>query len=76
MFPEQIGPFTTLSETAAAAVGAGVILGGFAAGIRGLAAGRRRADVEDRAFFGGYIGGAIGALIAILDLCLRYSVLK
>lgn len=69
----QIGPLTTLSEAAATAVGAGVVLGSVSWGIRGLLKRRPLREAERQALFGGYIGGAGGALLAFLDAVLRYG---
>lgn len=70
----QVGPLTTLFETAATAVGAGVVLGSVSMGVVGLALGWSRSDIEGRALSDGYIGGAIGAGVALLDILLRYGV--
>lgn len=69
----QIGPLTTLSEAAATAVGAGVVLGSVAWGIRGILKRRPLREAERQALFGGYIGGAGGAFLAFLDAALRYG---
>jgi hypothetical protein len=69
----QIGPLTAVLEATATAVGAGVVLGGVAAGILGLVQGASRADVEEKALASGYIGGGIGAALALVDLILRYA---
>lgn len=69
----QIGPLTTLSEAGATAVGAGVVLGSVAWGIRGLLKRRPLREAERQALFGGYVGGAFGALLAFLDVIFRYS---
>jgi hypothetical protein len=68
----QIGPLTNLTEALATAVGAGVVLLSVAAGGWGLAAGRSRDEVEEWALRGGYFGGGLGALVALLDVALRY----
>jgi hypothetical protein len=72
----QIGPLTTLSETAATAIGAGVVLGSVVAGIGGLLFRRSKSEVESGALFGGYAGGAAGGFLALLDVALRYGVPK
>jgi len=72
----QIGPLTTATEALATAVGAGVVLGGVAAGIWGLARGSSRAKTEENAFFIGYMGGGWGAVAALLDVFLRYGPIK
>ena len=67
----QIGPLTALSEAAATAVGAGVVLGSVSVGIIGLLAGWAAQRVELRALAGGYVGGAVGAVLALVDVVLR-----
>jgi hypothetical protein len=69
----QIGPLTTMFEAAAAAVGAGVVLGGVALGIGRLAVGWSRQRIERRALTDSYLGGIVGAAVAIIDLILRYG---
>jgi hypothetical protein len=68
----QIGPLTTLTEAAAAAVGAGVVLVSAVAGVWGLAARRARHEIEDLVLKGGYFGGGAGAAAAFVDVVLRY----
>jgi hypothetical protein len=69
----QIGPLTTLFEAAAASVGAGIVLGSVAIGAARLAAGWPRQRIERRALTDGYLGGVIGAAIAVIDVILRYA---
>jgi hypothetical protein len=69
----QIGPLTNLTEVAATAVGAGVVLLSVAAGGWGLATRRSRAEVEEWALKGGYIGGGFGAAMAVADVLFRYA---
>jgi len=73
MLLTQIGPLTTLSEAAATAVGAGVVLGSVALGISGLLARNSKREVEHWALLGGYAGGAAGAFLALVDAVLRYG---
>ena len=68
----EIGPLTTLLEGAAAAVGAGMLLGGFAAGLRGVLVGHPRPVLEGRALEGAYLGGLGGAAMSLADIILRY----
>lgn len=70
----QIGPLTNLTEAVAAAVGAGVVLLSVAAGVWALAVGRPRDEIEEWALRGGYFGGGLGALVALVDVVLRYLV--
>jgi len=72
----QIGPLTTLLESVATAVGAGVVLCSVMAGIVGLARGWSRRDVEGAAATAGYFGGGVGAVCALADVILRYGVWK
>jgi hypothetical protein len=69
----QIGPLTATLEAAAASVGAGVVLGSVALGVARLALGWPRHRIERRALTDGYLGGMFGAIIAVLDLLLRYG---
>ena len=73
MMLAQIGPLTALLESAAAAVGAGAVLGSVSMGFRGLLRRRPLRDVERGALSGGYLGGAIGAAIALVDILVRYG---
>jgi hypothetical protein len=68
----QTGPLTTALEAVATAVGAGIVIFSFAAGIWGLAVGLSKGDIENRALRGGYFGGALGAAIVAADVVMRY----
>ncbi len=70
----QIGFLTTVTEGAAAAVGAGVVLGGVAMGLWGLVTARPIGEVEEWALKGGYFGGGFGAVLALVDAILRYGI--
>lgn len=70
----QIGPLTTLTEAVASAVGAGVVLASVAAGVWGLTAGRTRHGIEGLVLKGGYFGGGVGAVVAFVDVVLRYVI--
>jgi hypothetical protein len=72
----QIGPATAVIEALATAVGAAAVLGSIAAGIWGLVRGSPRADIEDDALAGGYIGGGAGAVMALFDLILHYALTR
>ena len=72
----QIGPFTAVFETLAAAVGAGVVIGSVAAGMYGLWDRCPARKVERRALSGSYIGGAVGAAAAFVDAVIRYGIMK
>lgn len=69
----QIGPLTTMLEAAATAVGAGVVLGSVAMGVVGLVLGWSKLDIGNRALTDGYIGGVIGAGVALADILMRYG---
>jgi hypothetical protein len=69
----QIGPLTTMLEAAAASVGAGVVLGSVAIGVVRLAQGWSRQRIERRALTDGYVGGVFGAVVAFVDIILRYG---
>jgi outer membrane lipoprotein SlyB len=53
-------------ETLASSIGAGMVVGGFAGGARGLAK-RSRSDSEKGAVAGGYVGGAVGLTLLLID---------
>jgi len=72
----QIGPLTTVLEAVATAVGAGAVLGSVAVGVRGLWGRRPIHDIELRALPGGYVGGAGGAIFALIDTVIRYGIWK
>lgn len=76
MLLAQIGPLTTMLEAFAAAVGAGAVIGSVAVGIRGFWARRSIPDIELQALSGGYVGGAGGAVLVLLDVVIRYGVSK
>jgi hypothetical protein len=52
------------------------LLGGVAAGIRGMIRGSPKADIEENALADGYIGGGVGAALAFVDLILRYALAR
>jgi hypothetical protein len=69
----QIGPLTAVFEAFAAAVGAGIVLGGFALGIYRLTMRRPRDELEARVLADGYAGGLVGVLVTLIDLAVRYG---
>lgn len=69
----QFGPLTTLMEGAAAAVGAGILLGGFATGVAGLVLAWPRREFDARVLKDGYIGGLLGVAMMIADITFRYA---
>jgi hypothetical protein len=69
----QIGPLTILLEAFATAVGAGVVIGSVAVGVDGLWKQKPIREIERHALIGGYVGGATGAVFALIDVILRYG---
>lgn len=69
----QIGPATTAFVAMATVVGAGIVLGSFARGLFGLVASWPRREIEARVLEDGYVGGAIGVIVALVDLLLHYA---
>ena len=76
MVVAQIGPLTAMLEAFATAVGAGAVIGSVAVGIRGLWGRRSIQDVELQALSGGYVGGAGGAVLALIDVVISYGISK
>jgi hypothetical protein len=69
----HIGFATTVLESVATSVGAGMLLGGFVMGAVGVALGWDHKDLEERALRDGYIGGIAAVAFLIYDLA-RYIV--
>ena len=69
----EIGVFTGLAETAATAIGAGIVIGGFVAGGIGAVSGWDRAELDRRVPLAGYLGGLFVVALGLLDLVLRYG---
>jgi hypothetical protein len=69
-----IGFTTTILESVATSIGAGMLLGGFALGAAGLFLGWGREDLEKRALRDGYGGGLFAVGFLIFDLLMRYFV--
>lgn len=67
-----IGPITSFAGTLAAAVGAGILLGGFAAGTYRLMTGSSRRTLERHVLTDGYYGGVICVGLLLIDIALRY----
>ena len=70
----QIGHLTGVAEGLAAAVGAGMLLGGFGVGAFGLLVKRPRRVPQARVLDWGYYGGIVGMVLAVTDLVTRYGV--
>jgi len=60
-------------EALATVVGAGMLLGGFGAGIFGFFARQPRQFLEARVLAYGYFGGFLGIALALLDVVTRYG---
>ena len=63
----QIGPATEFLESLAAAVGAGVVLGGSVAGAIGIVVGWSRPKLDKRVLIFGYLGASVGAVAIGFD---------
>lgn len=50
----EVGPLSALLEASATAVGVGMVLGGFAAGLMSVVVGRSRDELERRTLKAGY----------------------
>jgi hypothetical protein len=70
----RIGPVTSVFETLATAVGAGVLLGGVLIGAAGMVAGWSRDEFAKRSLTDGYMGGLAGVCVVAVDLLVRYVV--
>lgn len=68
----QIGPLTSVLEQIAMALAAGAVVGSSTMGIAGLIARQSSVALERRAVGDGYLGAAIGALLALLDPVIVY----
>lgn len=66
-FLAAIGPATGILQAMAGAIGAGLVVGGFVGGIRALIVSRSRRASEGSAFVGGYVGGAFGLFLLLVD---------
>ena len=67
-----VGTFTGLAEAAATAIGSGMLIGGFIAGSIGTALRRDRKEIDQGVLGGGYFGGMVAAVLALVDLTIRY----
>lgn len=70
----QIGSITAAIEAFATAVGAGIVLGGFVAGVRGLVGKLAGQELQAKTLNAGYVGGVLGMTAAVIDSILRYVV--
>lgn len=69
----QVGPLSALFEGLAAVVGAGIVLGGFMIGLYRFWKSRSRQELEANVLIDGYLGGAAGVGLVLLDLLMRYA---
>lgn len=69
----QVGPLSALFEGLATVVGAGIVLGGFTIGLYRFWKSRSRQELEVNVLMDGYLGGAAGVGIVLLDLLIRYA---
>jgi hypothetical protein len=65
------GLATSIVETLAASIGAGLVVGGFAGGVTGLVASRSLDQSERSALRSSYFGGAIGLLALGSDILVK-----
>jgi hypothetical protein len=65
--------FTPIIESAAAAIGAGILIGGFAGASNGARRGLSREQVERTALRDSYIGAAWTLALWALDRCIVYA---
>lgn len=63
-----VGPISALLEASATAVGVGMVLGGFLAGLRGLLWERARSRVEQDVVNAGYIGAAFCLVVRLVEM--------
>jgi hypothetical protein len=70
----HIGLMTTVLESIATSIGAGMLMGGFAFGATRFLRGWARRDLEKRALTDGYIGGFVATGLLVVDLAVRYIV--
>jgi hypothetical protein len=69
----QIGPLTGLLESFAAAVGAGMLLGGFAAGLVALIRGWPRRLFDRSVLESSYAGGAVAIIVILADITFHHA---
>jgi hypothetical protein len=65
--------FTPIIEAAAAAVGSGIVLGGFYGASAGAFSGWSRKQVEGNGLRDGYIGASAALVCWLLDQCIVYA---
>lgn len=70
-FLADIGPTTGILQAMAGSIGAGLVVGGFVGGSRALVVSRSRLASEGSAFVGGYMGGAAGLFLLLVDTLVK-----
>lgn len=65
--------FTPVIEGAAAAIGAGVVLGSFVGASMGVLNGFSRKQVEGNGLRDGYFGASVALVLWLLDQCIVYA---
>lgn len=65
--------FTPIVESAATAIGAGIVIGGFAGASGGALRGWSRKQVEHNALRDSYIGATWVLALWVLDRCIVYA---
>lgn len=69
----SIGPLTELIEGAATAVGGGMLLGGFGAGLVGVVKAWPQGRFDRAVLQWGYFGGALSAIVMAVDITFHYA---
>lgn len=67
-FLAATGPLTGAFEELATSIGAGAVVGSFAAGIGAFASSRSRERLEQWPVTGGYLGGGLALALLIIDI--------
>ena len=67
----SLGPATGLFEALASSIGTGLVVGGFAGGVKALFATRSFDRSERAALKGSYLGGALGLFALAFDIVLK-----
>ncbi len=67
------GIFTPIIESAATAIGAGVVVGGFLGATRGVLRSESRKQVEGAALRDSYIAAAVVLAVWVVDQCIVYA---
>lgn len=68
-------PITAFLEASATAVGVGMVLGGFAAGLMGVLRGRPQAELEFHVVRVGYLFAAFCLFVRMADVTRAYELL-